>query len=107
VRALLGLIFFGGLWAVGYVLVNGVDGTYELFGADGPVLTGGALLVAGISASSGVVLLNAGIREVQTPVAGPDGRIEIQTTRQYRVGFIVVAVMLGVVAAGLLLSGMS
>jgi hypothetical protein len=105
-RAILSLVFLGGLWAVGYVLFNGVDGLYELFGADGPVLSGGALIAAGLAASGGVVCLNAGIRPVEVPFTAPDGHIEVQTTRQYRVGYIVIGVILGVVASALLISGM-
>jgi hypothetical protein len=106
VRAFLGLIFFGGLWAVGYALFNGVDGLYELFGADGTVLTGGALIIAGLSASAAALLVGAGVQEVEAEVLGRDGMLSHQKVRRFRPGLLVVGGLFGVIAAAILISGM-
>jgi len=106
----LGVIFWGGLFIAGYVLVNGLDETYELFGASGSLLSGGAAFVGALAATAAVFCLRAGIREQveQTPVSRRDGMIDYRSkvTRDYHYGFITAAVVLGVVATGILISGM-
>lgn len=63
IRRMLGVVFFGGLFIAGYVLVNGLDRTYEVFGASGLVLSGGSALLGSLAASAGVFPLRVGILE--------------------------------------------
>lgn len=106
----LGVIFWGGLFVAGYVLINGLDETYELFGASGSVLGGGAAFIGALAATAAVFCLRAGIRErtEQSPVPSRSGMLDYQTRvrREYHTGFITGAVVLGVVAIAILMSGM-
>lgn len=104
IRRMLGVVFFGGLFIAGYVLVNGLDRTYEVFGASGLVLSGGSALLGSLAASAGVFLLRVGILESTHMVEGPGGGPELQTLRTYRPGLITVAILLGVVASVILIS---
>jgi len=104
---LLGVIFIGGLFVAGYVLVNGLGETYELFGASGTVLGGGSAFVGALAATAAVFFLRMGMREGGSkPVSGRDGMIEYRTAREYHPRFIAAAVVLGVVAVGIVVSGM-
>lgn len=62
-RRLGGLVLVACVFAIGYVLVKGVDGVYEVGGADGFVLSGGRVLGAAILGLVGSVALLAGLSE--------------------------------------------
>jgi len=108
----LGVIFWGGLFVAGYVLINGLNETYELFGASGSVLSGGAAFIGALAATAAVFCLRAGIREgvgQSPPVSGRTGMLDYpsRVRREYHAGFITAAVVLGVAAIAILMSGMS
>ena len=70
-KRLFGLLVLGSVFGIGYVLVNGVGGTYQLFGADGPVLSGGRIIVAALAILVGVAVFGA----ASAPsLAGPSNR---------------------------------
>lgn len=96
-RGLLGTLLIGSLFAIGYVLFNGVTDTYELFDS-GIVLTGWSLIGAAVAAGGGALAASASWGEAVTE--GPDGSPSMVTA--FRPGLVGVAVVLFVVAGFLI-----
>ncbi len=59
-----------------------------------------------LAASGAAFSLSRGIREGTLPVSRASGSIEHKTVREYQGGLIAAAVVLGLIAIGILLSGM-
>ena len=102
-RAFLGLIFFGSLFAIGYVLVNGIDGTYVI-GNNGPVMRGGEVLIAAISAIGALGAFSMGSGETSEVVRVGE-EPEVRLRRIYRPVPLVVGSALGSVTIVLVLIG--
>jgi hypothetical protein len=100
-RGIMGTLILGSLYATGYVLFNGLDRFYELFGL-GFTLGGGEALAASLASAAGAFALLVGIGRVEEPA---DGGIVSEPRRVYLMPFVVAGVALLGVAGYLLFQG--
>lgn len=100
-RGILGAVILSSIYAAGYVLFNGLDGHYELFGL-GLNLAGGEALAASLAGAAGAFALLVGIGRVEEPV---DGGVVSEPRRVYLVPSVLAGVVLLGVAGYLLFQG--
>ena len=103
IGTILGIVIASSLYGAGYVLFNGLDRAYDLFGF-GLVVSGGEALAASLAGAGGAIAVWLGIGNVEE--ANPAGHTgETATRRVYQVPVIGIGVLLLGLAGYLLLQG--
>lgn len=102
-RGILVAVVFSSLFAAGYVLLNGLENVYDLFGL-GLKLAGGEALAASLAGAGGAFAIWLGISQIE--VAGDEGTSKVAGRRRlYRSPSMALGVVLLALAGYLLSQG--